>query len=130
MVLLLPFLWYYVWYCLTLPMVLRMVLSYPSSGTVVTLPMVTYGTMLPFLWYLLPFLWHYGNVYRSCGSCHPSCGTMVLSYPSCGTVVTLPSTIWYYGRRQNKLPVSVSYSAVKTLQNGSCRRHSMFTVCA
>ena len=33
-----------------------------------------------------------------------------------------------YGRRQNKLPVSVSYSAVKTLQNGSCRRCSVFTV--
>ena len=34
----------------------------------------------------------------------------------------------HYGRRQNKLPVSVSYSAGKTLQNGSCRRHSVFTV--
>ena len=33
-----------------------------------------------------------------------------------------------YGRRQNKLPVSVSYSAVKTLRNGSFRRRSMFTV--
>ena len=33
-----------------------------------------------------------------------------------------------YGRRQNKLPVSVSYSAVKTLRNGSCRRRSVFTV--
>ena len=33
-----------------------------------------------------------------------------------------------YGRCQNKLPVYVSYSAVKMLLNGSCRRHSVFTV--
>ena len=35
-----------------------------------------------------------------------------------------------YGRHQNKLPVYVSYSQIKTLQNGSCRRRSLFTVCA
>ena len=33
-----------------------------------------------------------------------------------------------YGRRKKKLPVSVSYSAVKMLLNESCRRHSVFTV--
>ena len=35
-----------------------------------------------------------------------------------------------YGRHQNKLPVSVSYSLVNTLQNESCRMRSLCTVCA